>query len=54
MSSKLLEEPSSLFFTSFFQGKMLKSIANLYLSHMYLVLQLIIDGRYNQKPWRGL
>ena len=44
---------SPLFFVSFFQGKMLKSIKNLYLGHMHLVLQLIIDDWYNQKPWRN-
>ena len=45
---------SPLFFASFSQGKMLKSIANLYLHHTHLVLQLTIGDRYNQKPWRGL
>ena len=32
-----------LFFASFFQSNMLKCIANLYLRHMDLLLQLIID-----------
>lgn len=31
-----------------------KNIANLYLRHMHLVLQLITDDRFNQKPWKGL
>ena len=43
-----------LFFAFFYQGKMLKSKANFYLRYMHLVLQLTIDDRYNQKPWRGL
>ena len=45
---------SPLFFASYLQGKKLKSIVNFYLRHMNIVLQLITDDRYNQKPWRGL
>ena len=40
---------SPFFFVSFFQSKMLKSIENLNLRHMRLVLQLTTDDWYNQK-----
>ena len=35
----------------FFQGKMLKSIENLHLPYMHLVMQLTIDDRYNQTAY---
>ena len=35
----------------FFQGKMLKSIENLHLRHIHLVMQLTIDDRYNQTAY---
>ena len=54
MSPNYCKNDLPLFFASFFQGKMLTSIANLYLSHMHSVLQLIIDDRYNEKSCRGL
>ena len=43
-----------MFFVSFFQVKMLKSMENRYLHHIHLVLKLPIVDQYNEKHWRGL